>query len=121
MTEPLPILTTTAYRSYLAAAAASGGTLSPISHLAFGTGTRPYSPDEDTELEREAVRLSATTTSSGPEAKASATLPGTAVSGLAITEVGAFTADGVLVARKTIAPIELESYGEMDFDIIFEY
>lgn len=121
MTQSLPILTTTAYRSHLALAAATGAALSPIAYLAFGEGTRAYSPDEDTALEAEALRLPATATSAGPEVTASATLPGSAVAGQTITEVGAFTASGVLVARKTIAPIELEPYGEMDFDIVFEY
>lgn len=116
-----PILTTVAYRSHLAATAAAGGELSPIAYIAFGTGTRGYSPDEDAALQSEVVRLPATVVAVGPEATASVTLPGTAIAGLAITEVGAFTASGVLVARKTIAPIELESYGEMDFDITFEY
>lgn len=121
MTESAPILTTVAYRSHLALTAATGGELSPIAFLAFGTGTRAYSPDEDAALQAEALRLPASTSAAGPEVTASATLPGAAIAGLAITEVGAFTASGVLVARKTIAPIELESYGEMDFSIVFEY
>lgn len=121
MTDSLPILTTVAYRSHLAATAAAGGDLSPIAFLAFGLGTRPYSPDEDVALQDEAVRLPATSIATGPEVSATATLPGTAITGLAITEVGAFTASGVLVARKVIAPIELEPYGEMDFEIVFEY
>lgn len=120
MTE-LPILTTVAYRSHLAQVAAAGGELSPIAFLAFGTGTRVYSPDADTALQAEVVRLPATTSAAGPEATASATLPGGAIAGQAITEVAAITASGVLVARKTIAPIELEPYGEMDFSIVFEY
>lgn len=116
-----PILTTATYRSHIALAAATGSALSPIAYLAFGEGTRAYSPDEDTALEAEVLRLPATTTAAGPEVTATATLPGSAITGLAITEVGAFTASGVLVARKTIAPIELEPYGEMDFSIVFEY
>lgn len=116
-----PILTTVAYRSHLAAMAASGGELSPIASMAFGTGTRAYSPDEDTALEAEVLRLPASTRVAGPEVTAAATLPGTAIGGQRITEVAAFTASGVLVARKVIAPIELESYGEMDFEIVFEY
>lgn len=116
-----PILTTVAYRSHLAAMAAAGGALSPIAYLAFGTGTRAYSPDEDVALEAEVLRLSASTTVTGPEAAVVATLPGSAISGERITEVAAITASGVLVARKVIAPIELESYGEMDFEIVFEY
>lgn len=121
MTESVPILTTVAYRSHLALTAATAGELSPIAFLAFGTGARAYSPDADSALQAEVVRLPATTTAAGPEVTASATLPGSAVTGKTITEVGAFTASGVLVARKTIAPIELEPYGEMDFDIVFEY
>lgn len=121
MTQSLPILTTVAYRSHLALTAATGGALSPIAYLAFGEGTRAYSPDEDIALQAEVLRLPAVATATGPEVTASATLPGSAVSGKTITEVGAFTASGVLVARKTIAPIELESYGEMDFSIVFEY
>ncbi|WP_417787523.1 hypothetical protein [Stutzerimonas xanthomarina] len=121
MTESVPTLTTVAYRSHLALTAATGGELSPIAFLAFGTGTRAYSPDEDAALQAEAVRLPATATATGPEVTASALLPGTAIAGLAITEVGAFTESGVLVVRKTIPPIELASYGEMDFDIVFEY
>lgn len=116
-----PILTTVAYRSHLAATAASGGELSPIAYLAFGTGTRGYSPDEDTALQAEVARLPAAVRVEGPEVTASATLPGAAIAGLTITEVAAFTASGVLVMRKTIAPVELEPYGEMDFDITFEY
>jgi len=116
-----PILTTATYRSHLALTAATGGELSPIAFLAFGTGTRAYSPDADSALQAEVVRLPASTSATGPEVTATATLPGAAVGGLAITEVGAFTASGVLVARKTIAPIELEPYGEMDFSIVFEY
>lgn len=121
MTNALPILTTVAYRSHLAAIAATGGELSRIAYLAFGTGSRPYSPDEDLDLQREVARLPASAHFQGPEVKASATLPGTAIAGQAITELGAFTASGVLVARKVIAPIELEHYGEMDIEIVFEY
>lgn len=121
MTQALPILTTVAYRSSLARLAAEGGEVSPIAYLAFGEGGAEYSPDLDTGMSAEVLRLPCSCTANGPEATASATLPGSLVVGSRITEVGAFTAAGTLVARKRIAPVELEPYGEMDFDIVFEY
>lgn len=121
MSTLLPAPCSVAYRSYIAALAQNGGAMSPITQIAFGTGSTPYSPEDDRALEAEVLRVPARISVEGPALLARGTLLGSTVVGIGITEAAAFTESGLLVARKTFPRIELEFYGEMEIDITFEY
>ena len=114
------IAATYAYRRKVALAAASGHSISKISYLAFGSGDRPYALD-DTRLQSEFKRVSASTVVSGVELLATATLKGRDVGSHTLREVGGFTADGTLVGRRIIAPKQFEPETEMDFELTFQY
>lgn len=114
------IATTTAYRRKVAAAAANGTAIPRISHIAFGTGSRPYSID-DTGLQAEFLRLPATVSVAGVQLLAVATLPGAQVGARVLREVAAFASDGTLVGRRVITPKEFEPETEMDFELTFQY
>ena len=121
MTANLPTPLTTAYRHALAVAAATGGAISAAAFMAFGTGSKAYSPDTDTALDAEFARIPLASVVTGPELVASASLTGTLLGDRAVREIGIFTASGVLMGRKVIRPIELEPFGLIDIEITFEY
>ncbi|MQU22136.1 hypothetical protein GHO35_13405 [Pseudomonas helleri] len=114
------IAASNAYRRKVAQAAATGTALPRISHLAFGTGSRPYSLD-DTALQTEFTRIAADVTVSGVTVKAFATLPGAIVGVRVLREVAAFASDGTLIGRRVITPKEFEPETEMDFELTFQY
>lgn len=112
--------TTYAYRSKVAQAAARGGALPRISHLAFGTGARPYRLDDEA-LEAEFIRLPASLQVRGVLLMASATLVGRAVGNRVLREIGAFAEDGTLVGRRVIAAKGFEPETELDIELTFQY
>lgn len=114
------IAASNAYRRKVALAAANGTALPRISHLAFGTGSRPYDL-EDTALQAEFTRIAAAVTVSGVTVKAVATLPGAIVGVRVLREVAALAADGTLIGRRVITPKEFEPETEMDFELTFQY
>jgi len=100
---------TETYRTKVAAAAASGTPLPAITTVAWGTGSTPASPD-DQSLDSEAHRQSVdSAVADGVTLKIGATLAGGSVLGLGIREVGIFDADGDLAARRVHSPLELDS------------
>lgn len=112
---------THAYRALVARCAAEGALMPKISHIAFGTGQRPYAPEADADLDKELIRLPAVTTAEGPLLSTRVTLVGSYIGDAVIREVGAFAADGTLVGRRVIKPTELEPYAELDIELTFEY
>lgn len=122
MTHPSVLLTTThAYRSVIAQAAATGGAVPAINVIAIGSGTQPYSPEADTALAAELLRLPASAEPDGPVVTVRTTLSGAHVGDHVVREIGVFTDSGVLVARRTIKPLELELFAELDIEMTFEY
>ena len=114
------IAATYAYRHMVAQAAASGGELSPISFLAFGDWSNIYDM-EQTALQSEFVRVPASLSVSGVTATARATITHSHVGGNVLREIGAFTASGVLVGRRVVAPKEFDGDTEMDFEVSFQF
>jgi hypothetical protein len=114
------IAATEVYRQKVAQAAATGGALSPLATIAFGTGQAPYDIAQ-TALQAEFARVAAGVTHSGLLVKATATLTGATVGTRVLREVGAFTQDGTLVGRRVVAPKEFDGDTEMDFEITFQY
>ena len=112
---------TTAYRKLIAAAAANGTVISPISYMAFGTGAAAYAPESDTKLAAEFKRIACTRSVNGVTVTARSVLTGADALGKTIREVGVLTASGVLVGRRVIAPKELEQESEIEVEIDFEY
>lgn len=110
-----------AYRQLVAAAAANGTVISPVATMAFGTGEQPYAPESDTQLQAEFTRAACAKSVAGVTVTAVGILRGT-VSGSRVTrEVGVFTASGVLIGRRVLAPKELEPEAEIEVEIQIEY
>lgn len=114
------IATTNTYRQRIAQAAAAGGALSPIARIAFGSGQRPYSLD-DTALQAQFAQVAATVTRAGVLVTATAVLTGAQAGSNALREVGVYTADGTLVARRVVAPKEFEPEMQIEYEITFQY
>jgi hypothetical protein len=114
------IASTKGYRRKVAMAAANGTAIPRVSHIAFGTGSRPYTVD-DIALEAEFVRLPAAVSVSDVQLLAVATLEGATVGARVLREVGAFAADGTLIGRRVISPKEFEPETEMEFELTFQY
>lgn len=114
------IAATYAYRRKVSLAAANGTAISKIAFLAFGSGDKPYSLD-DTRLDKEFKRVDATVSVQGVELLATGSLKGLDVGSRTLCEVGVFTADGVLVGRRVLAPKQFEPETEMDFELTFQY
>lgn len=122
MTEVSEALHTThVYRARVAQVAASGGDMPAINLIAFGSGDAAYSPEADTGLQFELVRLPAHAETEGPVLTVQVTLSGTQVAGKTIREIGVFAADGTLACRRVIKPLELEAFAELDIEMTFEY
>lgn len=112
---------TTAYRRLVAAAAANGTALSPLAFMAFGTGDAAYAPASDTKLKAEFARVACTRSVDGVTVTARGVLSGATAGSRTVREIGIFTASGVLVGRRVIAPKELEPESEIEIEIEFEY
>jgi hypothetical protein len=104
---PTAIAATAAYRNKVATAAATGAALPKAAWLAFGSGDAPYSPDVDTALQAEFLRVATSNEVSGPSLTVRGVLSG--------------AADGTLMGRRVVAPKELEPETEIEFEIVFEY
>ena len=115
------IIATTAYRRLVAMAAANGTVLSPLSVMAFGTGSAPYEPGSDNRMQAEFARVTCTRSVDGVTVTARAVLTGAVSGNRTVREIGVFTASGVLVGRRVIAPKELEAESEIEIEIDFEY
>lgn len=116
-----PIAAATAYRHRIALAVAEGGSIPKAAYLAFGSGDRPYSPDTDTALQAEFLRVACTTSVDGVRLTVTGVLKGSAT-GLNVTrEVAVFAADGTLMGRRVVAAKELEPETEITFELVFEY
>lgn len=114
------IAATVAYRGCVAIAAATGGAVPRASHIAFGTGDRPYSVD-DTDTDGEFARLPATATTSGVLLTVKAVLPGSTVGERTLRNVAVFASDGTLMGRKVISPKQFEPETQMEFELHFQY
>jgi hypothetical protein len=114
------IAATNAYRQMIAQAAATGGAVSPIAFVAFGTGETPYTVD-DIALNAEFLRIAASVSRNGVIVTAAATITGAQVGSRVLREVGAFTASGILVGRRIVAPKEFEPDTDFDIEIDFQY
>lgn len=113
--------TTHTYRALVARVAATGGEMPAINMIAFGSGDAPYSPEADIGLKAELIRLPAQAEPDGPVLTVRATLSGAHVTSQTIREIGALTADGTLVGRRVLKPLELEPFAELDIEMTFEY
>lgn len=113
--------TTVAYRSAVATAAAGGAPIAPLAYMAFGSSDTPYSPDADTALHEEFVRIPLSVTADGPTVTARGVLTGLQAGVNTVREAGVFTSNGVLAGRRVLAPKELEREAELEIEINFEY
>ena len=115
------IMATKAYRTKVAAAAASGGSLPAAGTIAFGTGQTPSAPD-DTALENEIHRQALGSASAdGTLLTCTGVLQGADSGDNQITEVGIFDADGGLMGRRVFRPKELEVESSLEFTLEFQY
>lgn len=121
MSNPNATPTAHAYRAAVALSAATGGAISPIAFMAFGTSNRPYSAADDVEVYGEVARVAAVAVANGPEVSVKAVLKGSQAGDSIICNVGAFTASGVLVGRAVVKPKEFEETSELEIEMIFEY
>lgn len=115
------IAVTHAYRNKVALAAANGTALPRAEFMAFGSGSRPYTPETDAALQSEFVRVPTSNSVTGPELTVSAVLTGTAAGANVLREVGVFCADGTLMGRRVLAPKEFEPDTEFELELVFEY
>jgi hypothetical protein len=116
-----PIAASAAYRHKVALAAAKGGPLPNAAFLAFGRSDQPYSPDTDTGLFEEFIRVSTSNTVDGPRLTVKGVLTGTAAGSNVVREVAVLASDGTLMGRRVVAPKALEPETEIEFEIVFEY
>jgi hypothetical protein len=114
------VAATNAYRKKVALAAAGGTALPRISHMAFGSGDRPYSLD-DTALQTQFLKKEAAVSVSGVMVTARAVLLGTEAGLRTLQEVGIFAADGTLVGRRVVAPKQFEPETQIEFELNFQY
>jgi len=121
MSNPTATPVALSYRHQVALSAASGAAISPAAFMAFGASDKAYSPDEDTALYAEFIRVPVTTKVVGPELTVSGVLTGAQAGSNVLREVAVFTAAGVLMGRRVMKPKEFESSTELEVDIVFEY
>ena len=115
------ILATEAYRSKVAAAAATGGSLPKAAEIAFGTGTTPPST-EDIGLESEVHRqVLDSAEADGMMLICKGVLQGEDSGDSRITETGVFAEDGTLMGRRVFKPKELEPESDLEFTLEFQY
>lgn len=117
----VPIAATIAYRSLVALAAANGTAVPRAAFMAFGTGDDAYSPDTDTALRAEFLRVPTTNSPVGPSLAVIAVLQGVAAGNNIVREVAVIASDGTLMGRRVVAPKQLEPETEIEFELIFEY
>lgn len=116
-----PILATDAFRSAVALAVANGGTAPQATTIAFGTGTTLPSV-EDVQLEAEFHRQPLTTaTATGVMLQLTGTLDGGDAGSALVTEVGVFSAAGVLMGRRVFQPKQLEPETSIEFSLDFQF
>lgn len=120
MSTPLPMISTTAYRSHIALAAAQGGPMPHAAFMAFGAGASPYQIS-DTQLEDEWHRVATINLSDGPLLTVTGLLSGVDAGSNVLREVGVFTQDGVLMGRRVLTAKELEPETRLEFEITFQY
>lgn len=121
MSNPTATPVALAYRHQVALSAATGAAISPAAFMAFGSGAAPYSPDEDTALAAEFVRVPVAVEVVGPELKVTGVLTGAQAGANVLREVAVFTAAGVLMGRRVMKPKEFEDSTELEIEIVFEY
>ncbi|MCV4272284.1 hypothetical protein OH710_06480 [Pseudomonas capsici] len=121
MSNPNATPTTLAYRHHVAACAATGGTLSKAAWMCFGSGSQPYSPDEDVGLVDEFARVPVVCTVSGSVLTVRGTLTGVVAGNHVLREFSVETDTGVLMGRRVVKPKEFEPTSEIELDLDFEY
>lgn len=112
---------THAYRNHVATAALMGGVISKAAWMAFSESDAPYSPEEDTALPGEFVRVPIDGAVTGPNLKAVGLLTGELAGDRVVRGVAVFTASGLLMGRRVLKPKELEPGSTMEIDITFTY
>lgn len=119
MSQVIPA--TDIYRQKVAAAAASGGTLPSITHVAWGTGSTPAAIS-DTSLEAEVSRSTPSSTiADGVLLVASGQVTGDDVSGYTLREVGIFDSDGDLAGRRVFSSVELDAGTTMKITLELQF
>lgn len=113
--------TTNAYRHKIALAAANGGNLPETKYMAFGSGSTPYDPANDTALESEWHRVEVVNIVSGALLTVTGVLQGGNAGVNILREIGVFDSENTLMGRKIVAPKEFEPEGEFEAEITFEY
>lgn len=121
MSNPTATPVALAYRHQVALSAATGNAISPATFMAFGSSDKPYSPDEDTALTAEFVRVPVTAKAVGAELIVTGVLTGIQAGSNVLREVAVFTAAGVLMGRRVMKPKEFEESTELEIEIVFEY
>ena len=116
-----PILATNAFRSAVALAVANGAAAPQATTIAFGTGTTLPSVD-DVGLEAEFHRQPLTAaTATGVMLQLAATLDGSDAGSALVTEVGVFSASGILMGRRVFQPKKLEPETSIEFTLDFQF
>lgn len=121
MSNPIATPVALTYRHQVALSAANGTAISPAAFMAFGSSDKAYSPDEDTSLYAEFIRVPVTNKVVGPELTVSGVLTGSQAGANVLREVAVFTAAGVLMGRRVMKPKEFEDSTELEIEIVFEY
>lgn len=119
MSDVIPA--TTQFRAKVAAAVAAGGSVSAITHVAWGTNGDPASPSETAlgaEVHRQGV---ASATAESVRLHVTGVLKGEDVSGHPIREVGIFDSDGDLAGRRAFSPLELDPGTNIDATLDLQF
>lgn len=121
MSNPTATPTTLAYRHQVALSAATGTAISKATWMAFGSGDKAYSPDEDVALVAEFARVPVTNTVDGAVLTVRGSMSGVLAANNVLREFGVFTEAGVLMGRRVVKPKEFEDTSEIELDLDFEY
>ena len=121
MSNPTATPTTLAYRHQVAVSAATGAAISKAAWMAFGSGSKAYSPDEDVALVAEFARVPVTCNVVGAVLTVWGNMGGILAADNVLREFGVFTESGVLMGRRVVKPKEFESTSEIELDLDFEY
>lgn len=121
MSTPQTTPVTHAYRNHVATTALAGGALSKAAFMAFSESDVPYSPETDTALPGEFVRVPIEGEVVGPNLKVVGLLTGELAGDRVVRGVAVFTASGLLMGRRVLKPKELEQGSTMEIDITFTY
>lgn len=119
MSEPIPA--TEQYRTKVATAAAMGGTVPAITHVAWGADGTPAPITANALRDLVHIQPVNSAIATGPLLSIITVLRGEDAAGRAIRELGLFDADGDMAARRTFSPKELDAGTEFETTLELQF